>query len=221
MKNTLRDNGLSLAMFGFFLLFLLGQSLAGWHTYNDDQQQHNQQIISYLQYLSTGHFWGSVFENWESEFLQMAAYVVLTVKLFQQGSSESKDPDQPSPVDEDPREHQNDPDVPGPVKAGGWKLKLYEASLSIAFLTSFLISFIGHARGDMIQHNQEARAYGEETLTLFEFMLSAEFWFQSMQNWQGEFLAVFSIVVLSIWLRQKGSPESKPVHAPRAKTAES
>ena len=93
MRKTLRDNSLSLAMFGLFVLFLVGHSVAGYYDYNDDQHAHQQSLLSYTAYLTSGHFWATVFENWESEFLQMAAYVVFTVFLFQRGSAESKDPD--------------------------------------------------------------------------------------------------------------------------------
>ena len=115
MRKRLRDNGLSLTMFGLFLLFLLGQSIAGYYDYNAEQPAHQQPAVGYGAYLTSGHFWATVFENWESEFLQMAAYVVLTVFLFQRGSAESKDPDTPDEVDEDPLHHQHNPTVP----AGG------------------------------------------------------------------------------------------------------
>src|SRR5688572_27469043 len=102
MPRLLRDNGLSLVMFGLFLVFLAGQAVAGWKEHNDDQVEHGGSPDGFVEYLGTGHFWEAVFENWESEFLQMGAYVFLTAFLFQRGSAESKDPDKPEPVDEDP-----------------------------------------------------------------------------------------------------------------------
>lgn len=128
MQRILRDNGLSFVMFGLFLLFLMGQSVAGWKDYNDDQLAHGQQLLDYAQYLSTSHFLEGVFENWESEFLQMAAYVMLTVFLFQRGSAESKNPDQPEAVDQDPEPHRHGRQVPWPVRRGGIVLKLYNHS---------------------------------------------------------------------------------------------
>jgi hypothetical protein len=116
MRKRLRDNGLSLTMFGLFLLFLLGHSLAGYYDYNADQHAHGQPAVRYGAYLTSGHFWATVFENWESEFLQMAAYVFLTVFLFQRSAAESKDPDTPEDVDEDPRHHQHHPKAPWPVR---------------------------------------------------------------------------------------------------------
>jgi hypothetical protein len=218
VQRFLRDNGLSLAMFAFFALFLLGQSFTGWHVYNDDQQEHGEEAVSYPAYLHTGHFIEATFENWESEYLQMGAYVFFTVYLFQRGSSESKDPDTDEPVDEDPRQARDRPDVPRPVRQGGLVLRLYENSLTLALLGLFLLSFVLHAIGGVREFNQEQLSHGRLALSTLEFLRTSEFWFQSFQNWQSEFLAVFSLVVLSIVLRQRGSPESKPVAAPHRET---
>jgi hypothetical protein len=138
--------------------------------------------------------------------------------LFQRGSSESKDPDKEEAVDEDPRQAENRQDVPWPVRQGGLVLKIYEYSLSIALLLLFLFSFLLHAIGGAREYSQEQIAHGGQAVSTAEFLRTSEFWFQSFQNWQSEFLAVFSIVVLSVVLRQRGSPESKPVAAPHAET---
>ena len=119
MRKRLRENSLSLVMFSLFGLCLLGHSVAGYAAYCDDQQAHQQPSIRYTAYITSSHFWASVFENWESEFLQMAAYVLATVFCFQRGSAESKDPDTREEVDEDPRQHQHEPQAPGPVRKGG------------------------------------------------------------------------------------------------------
>ncbi len=116
MKRVWRENGLSIVMFGLFFVILIGQSLTGFRVYTEDQREHSEQTVGYVKYLATGHFIESVFENWESEFLQMGAYVLLTVYLFQKGSAESKDPDEDEPVDADPREAEDDPHAPGPVR---------------------------------------------------------------------------------------------------------
>lgn len=218
MPRFLRDNGLSLVLFAFFLAFLVAQSVAGWRTYNQDQQDHNQPQVGYGAYLTTGHFIGSVFENWESEFLQDGAYIFLTVFLVQKGSSESKDPDKDEAVDADPQLAQNDPQAPWPVRRGGAWLSVYKNSLLIAFTLLFVFSFVMHAIGSTSEYNQQQIAHGSAPVSVIEFIGTSEFWFQSFQNWQSEFLAVFSIVVLSIFLRQQGSPESKPVAAPHSKT---
>jgi hypothetical protein len=218
MRQTLRDNGLSLTMFGLFLVFLIVQSMAGYYDYNDDQQAHHQPAISYVQYLGSHHLWTAVFENWESEFLQMAAYVVLTVFLFQRGSAESKNPDQKDDVDEDPRDHQHDPQVPSPVRTGGVTLKLYQHSLSLALGTLFMVSLLGHAISGAKHYNAEQRAHGQETVSVMHYIGTSRFWFESLQNWQSEFLSIGVLAVLSIWLREQGSPESKPVHSAHHET---
>ena len=150
-----RDNGLALSMFGLFLLFVCGQMFAGWGDNNTDALLHGEPPISFAQYLVSGHNIEALFENWESEFLQMGAYVMLTVALFQRGSSQSKDPDKPNRRDEPIENHRDEDDVLGPVKAGGWKLRLYKRSLSLAFIAAFLMSFIGHLIGG-------AKAYSDE-----------------------------------------------------------
>jgi hypothetical protein len=218
MKRFLRDNGLTVAMLTLFLLSLVGQTLTGLSEYNDDQQEHGQQAVGLGEYLTSGHFIEATFENWESEFLQMAAYVLLTVFLYQRGSSESKDPDKEEEVDRDPRRSKDKPDAPGPVRTGGLALKLYENSLFIAFVVLFLISFALHAVGGAEEYSSEQQAHGRAAVTVWQYLAGSRFWFESFQNWQSEFLSVASIVVLSIWLRQRGSPESKPVDAPHDET---
>jgi hypothetical protein len=220
LGEVLRENSLSIVMFGLFLLFLAGQSAAGWMEYNQTARDHGEQVLRYLPYLLSGHFWEAVFENWESEFLQMAAYVVLTSCLVQKGSAESKKlPEEgENPQDEDPAQDRTNPDAPGPVKRGGWALRLYEQSLGIALALFFLLSFAGHALAGAREYSQEQVAHGEPAVTVMQYLGTARFWFQSLQNWQSEFLAVYALVVLSIWLRSKGSPESKPVAAPHRET---
>ena len=218
MKGFLRDNGLSLVLIALFVLFFAGQTVFGWLNYNGDKDEHHQPQIGFGQYLGTGAFGEAVFENWESEFLQMGLYVILTVFLFQRGSSESKDPDKKEEVDENgPRTE--DPNVPLPVKKGGFILMLYNHSLSLAFMLLFLISFVGHAVCGAKAHNEEALEHGKNVLSIWQYLGTSQFWFESFQNWQSEFLAIFTIVVLSIWLREKGSPESKPVAAAHSQTA--
>ncbi len=218
MKRLLRDNGLTVALLGLFGIALAGQIITGLAQYNEDATEHGERTVDLLPYLGTGHFVEATFENWESEFLQMGAYVLLTVFLFQRGSSESKDPDGSEEVDEDPRDHARDQDVPAPVRAGGARLLLYENSLMVAFVALFLLSFWLHALGGATEYSAEQVAHGENPVTLLQYVGTSRFWFESFQNWQSEFLAVASIVVFSIFLRQKGSPESKPVHAPHSQT---
>ena len=219
MPRFFRYNGLSIVLFSLFALFLIGQTLAGWLHFNEEQGEHGQAAVGLLEYLGTGAYGEAVFENWESEFLQMGLYVVLTVFLFQKGSSESKDPDRKEDVDREPLLKRDHPGVPLPVRKGGLALLFYKHSLSIAFFALFLLSFAGHAVWGARAYNEEALAHGQPTETTLEYMFSAQFWFESFQNWQSEFLAIFAIVILSIWLREHGSPESKPVAAPHSQTS--
>jgi hypothetical protein len=218
MRRIFRENGLSIVLFLLFFFSLAGQSVTGWHEYNEDQQEHQQPTTSYGEYLTTGHFVEATFENWESEFLQMAAYVVLTIFLFQKGSSESKKPDTLERVDILPKQSRKDKDTPWPVRKGGWVLKLYENSLAIAFVLLFLGSFALHAAGGAKEYSQEQLEHGGQPVSMIQYMGTSRFWFESFQNWQSEFLSVGAMVVLSIWLRQKGSPESKPVDSPHDET---
>jgi uncharacterized protein DUF6766 len=214
-----RNNNLSIVLFASFLFCLAGHAFFGWKAYDAEQRQQGAPEVSLSEFVRTSEFGETVFENWESEFFQMGFYVLLTVFLYQKGSSESKKYDGNDEVDEDPRLHRGDPHAPYPVKAGGWRLALYKRSLSIALFLLFLISFLGHAAAGARKWSHEQHLQGSaESVGTFGYMAKPAFWYESFQNWQSEFLAVFAIVVLSIWLRQWGSPESKPVHSPHEET---
>lgn len=214
----LKNNSLSLVLFILFLLFLIGHSVAGVHHYNNEQVSHWQPEVTYAEFVKSGEFIESVFENWESEFLQMGSYVLLTVFLYQKGSAESKKLIGQEPSDAKPHKSANK-DAPWAVRTGGWKLTLYENSLSIAFILLFLMSFWLHAAGGASAACEENQVHAEpDCPSISEYISSSKFWYESFQNWQSEYLAVFAIVILSVYLRQKGSPESKPVNSPYAET---
>jgi hypothetical protein len=215
VRKLFRNNGLSIVLILIFLLAWLGQSLTGHHKFLADQKEHGQPPISYLHYLGSEHFWEATAENWESEFLQMFMYVALTAFLFQKGSAESKDPDS-----KEEKTPPVTPDSPWPARKGGWALKLYEHSLSAAFLGAFLVSFAMHALAGARSYNVEQRLHGEPEVSTLQYLHSYQFWFESFQNWQSEFLAIFLMVVLSIYLREKSSPESKPVQMPNRQNPE-
>jgi len=219
MRRILRDNGLSLVIAALFALLLVGQAEAGLHVYNEERAQRGQPAVPMRGYLATGHFLEATAENWESEFLQAAAYVLLTALLFQRGSAESRKIDEPEEVDRKPAARRRN--VPWPVRRGGWVLKVYENSLSLAFILLFLVCIVLHVTGGAAAYNEEQMARGAPTVSLLHYAQSAQFWFESLQNWQSEFLALLSMVVLSIFLRQRGSPESKPVDAPNSATGSS
>ena len=219
MRRVLRDNGLSVVLVTCFMLFWAGQSVAGHREHNADQIEHGEAPLPYLAYLRSAHFWEATAENWESEFLQIFSYVILTAMLFQRGSAESKDPDKAEPVDRDPRKSRSKEDAPWPVRRGGVVLKLYEHSLSLSFLLLFLVSISLHAMAGALVYNQEQAAHGAaERVSAAQYATTSRFWYESFQNWQSEFLAIAAVVLLSIFLRQRGSPESKPVDAPYGET---
>lgn len=218
MRTWVRDHGLMLANLALFVIFFGGMIISGVRVYNAEQLEHGGTPVSLLGYLTTGDFFEATFENWESEFLQMGMYVVLTAYLFQRGSSESKPIDEPAPQDEDPREARDRPDAPWPVRRGGWVLVLYERSLSILFFALFLGSFLLHLLSGASAYSEEELAHGGSAVTPLQYLVTSQFWFESMQNWQSEFLAVAAIVGASVYLRHKGSAESKPVAEPHAHT---
>jgi hypothetical protein len=213
-------HGLSIVLVSLFLASLIGQIWTGWYAYNEERQSHARPSVSLGAYLSTGHFGEATFENFESEFLQMAFYVLLTIYLYQVGSSESKRPDTIEIVDLDPRDSPQKDRAAWPVRKGGWVLRIYEHSLSLAFVLLFVLTFTLHAITGVKNYNEEQMEHGEPPATTMEYVASPQFWFESFQNWQSEFLSLATMVILSIFLRQRGSPESKPVDAPIWETAD-
>jgi hypothetical protein len=209
MPEIIRSNGLSLALFALFLVSIVGQAFAGWYALGEELAIDGQAPPDFRTYLSTGHFLSATFENWESEFLQMTVYVVLTAVLIQKGSPESRN------LDESPKELDAwSDDAPWPARKGGVWLRLYAHSLSITLLALFISSFWLHLLGSTWRANEQARLHASPIKTAAERLVDSEFWYESFQNWQSEFLSIGALVVLGIFLRERGSPESKPVHAP-------
>ncbi|RZL04133.1 MAG: hypothetical protein EOO89_28170 [Pedobacter sp.] len=218
MKSFLRNNSLSITFFVLFIVAIMAQIHFGHAEYNKDLQEQSVATVSLQEYLTTGHFVESTFENWESEFLQMALFVLFTIFLRQKGSSESKGFDGPEEEDREPDAKRKD--APWPVRKGGLILLIYKHSLTISLLALFLISFVLHFYGSLADENTMRRIKGEAIETTSQYIADSRFWFESFQNWQSEFLSVFAIVVLSIYLRQQGSSQSKPVDAPHYETGE-
>lgn len=210
MAKFLRDNGMTLALVGLFVFSLVGMILSGRLTYNEELARQGQAIVGIRAYIGTGNFLSALFENWESEFLQMAIYVLLTATLFQRRSAESRDPDNPDrPNDE----------VPSDIRPR-WLAWLYAHSLGTALVVLFIASFLLHWRYSLKNANMEALLEGEGPQSLFTYLLDAGFWFESFQNWQSEFMATAVLIILSIFLRQQGSTESKPTRASNRQTGE-
>jgi hypothetical protein len=214
-KSFLYRNSLSIVIFLIFLVFLCAQAYTGWKQNNEDLLERGGHTLLFTEYLRSSHFVEATFENWESEFLQMGMYVIFTVFLRQQGSSESKAIEGKEEVD---REPQPKPDAPWPVRKGGFWLRIYKRSLFMAFCLLFTVSFVLHFHSSQLEFNKEQALRGRPPQDWTQYISNSRFWFESFQNWQSEFIAVLSIVVLSIFLRQYGSPESKPVDAPHSET---
>ncbi len=212
-----RNNGLTIVLMLLFLGSLLGQWLTGWSFQNEELQRHGEAALTLAQYGADPQFLATVFENWESEFLQMSAYVLLTCFLFQRGSAESKDPAAP-PRDGDRPENWDEPGAPAILRAGPAARWLYRNSLGLALLALFIASFVMHWLFSAREAAAEALSHGEPPVTMLSYLLDAQLWFESFQNWQSEFLSTAVIVVLTIHLRQHGSPESKAVAAPHSQT---
>jgi hypothetical protein len=218
MKRVLHNNGLSLVLFGLFVLFQIGLSMVGHRQHNQERIDHRLTPITFAEYLASDSFIEATMENWESEFLQMFAYVVLTTFLFQKGSAESKSLDGNEAVDRDPRAARLKPDAPWPVRRGGLILTFYSHSLSLALLLLFGVAFVLHAISGAREHSIQEVAHGGHAISVIEYLATAQFWFESLQNWQSEFFSIAVMIVLSIVLREKGSPESKPVDTPHSMT---
>ena len=205
-----KRNGLSIVFLLLTVLSIAGQSYYGWEEYNDFLKEHGQPASSFSRYFITGHFLQATFENWESEFLQMALFVILTVFLRQEGSSESKKLEDPEMETSDLKVLKHSP---WPVKKGGPWLTFYKYSLSIVLFLLFIACFLLHWYGSWIDYNEKQILDQKATIAFLPYLAKSKFWFESFQNWQSEFLSIFAIVYLSIYLRHWGSPQSKPVNA--------
>ncbi len=217
-KGFLYNNSLTIVFLALFVITMAAQAFTGWKEYNNELKEDKYAPVEFSKYLTTGHFIEATFENWESEFLQMALFVLLTIGLRQKGSSESKKLDEEEKVDKEPEPDKID--APWPIHKGGLVLSLYKHSLSIVLLLLFVFSFIMHIYGSWLNNNEEQLRKGLPSGSIAEYLQGSKLWFESFQNWQSEFLSIVAIVVLSIYFREKGSPQSKPVDAPYAETGE-
>ena len=213
MKTALRNNGLSIFFGVIFLLALIGQGLTGHALFNEEQISAGLEEISLGQYLASSNFAVDVSENWQSEYLQFLLYIIATVWLVQKGSPESKELDKTG-VESDQEqivgEHSN-AKSPAWARAGGWRLTVFSNSLGATMGLIFVLSWLVQSISGNSSYNEEQLKNFQQPAAWSEYVVSAEFWNRTLQNWQSEFLAVGSMVVLSIYLRQRGSPESKPV----------
>jgi hypothetical protein len=220
MRRFARENSLSLVFLAFFLLALAGQAFAGWHDFNDEALAHHEPTISLGRYLTSSSYGNAVLENWQSEYLQFTLYILLTVWFVQRGSPESKELDkQGGESDEDQLiGHHAKPDSPRWARLGDWRTRVYSNSLVLLMTTIWLLSWFGQSVTGWSEFNSEQLTHNEHTVNWLGYLGTANFWESTLQNWQSEFLAVGSMAVFSIYLRQRGSPESKPVGAPHDAT---
>jgi hypothetical protein len=216
----LKDNGLSLFFGTIFLLSLLGQSVSGLADYNNQQLSSGGDPVSFWHYVSSSSFAVDVAENWQSEYLQFLLYILATVWLVQQGSTESKEPDKvgrESDKEQKVGRYAED-DSPAWAKVGGWRTALYSRSLGTVMGLVFLGSWLAQSVAGRAAYNAEQLSELSDPVSWIGYVTSADFWDRTLQNWQSEFLAVASMVLFSVYLRQRGSPESKPVGSPHTAT---
>jgi hypothetical protein len=223
VRRFLSENSLSLFFLALFLISVVGQSVAGMYEFNDHQSQHGESTVSYLRYVASSDFGSDMLENWQSEWLQFWVFALATVWLVQKGSNESKKPeDAGTESDEQQRvgEHAAR-NAPRWARVKDWRLSLYSNSFFIVMGLVFLATWVAQSFVSWTVFNDEQQAHDDPTVSWWSYIGSADFWERSLQNWQSEFLAVGTMVVFTIYLRQRGSPESKPVGAPHAETGSS
>jgi len=220
MKKTLRDNSLSIGFGLLLLVSLAAQSVVGLVDYNQRARTDGVGEIDWARYVTSSSFAVDVAENWQSEYLQFTLYILLTVWLVQRGSSESKPPEDAG-LDSDEQQRVGEfaePDSPTPVRAGGWWTGLYSASLTIVMASIFVLSWGAQAVTGRVALNEERFRDLLDPVPPADYLLGSDFWVRTLQNWQSELLAVGSMAIFAVFLRQRGSPESKEVGAPHAET---
>jgi hypothetical protein len=223
MRRFVRENGLSLFFFIIFLLTLLGQSFAGQHKYNAVQIEHDGTPVSWWSYVTSSGFGSAVMENWQSEFLQFSLFIAATIWLVQKGSNESKllgDAGLESKAQQQVGRNAL-PNSPRWAKLDDWRTRIYENSLLLVMTAIFFATWFAQSLNNWREFNSDALQHGDQTVTWTRYLWNPDFWERTLQNWQSEFLAVGTMVVFTIYLRQRGSPESKPVGAPHEETASS
>ncbi len=223
MRRFVRENSLSLFFFGIFAITLVGQSFAGRNKYNAVQVEHDGSPVTWWSYVTSTDFGGSVMENWQSEFLQFSLFIGATIWLVQKGSNESKKLEDAGLESKEQQEVgcKAPPNAPRWAKLDDWRTRIYENSLLIAMTAIFFATWLAQSLNNWREFNNDARQHGGETVVWTTYLGNADFWERTLQNWQSEFLAVGTMVVFTIYLRQRGSPESKPVGAPHDETATS
>ncbi len=216
VRRAIRDNGLSLFFLVLFALALAGQSVAGFSRTNAELGDHGRAPLAFGAYLTSSDFLVDVAENWQSEFLQFFLFIAATIWFVQRGSPESKKPGDEGAGDDADQlvgAHAR-PDSPRWARTGGWRTVVLGNSLLLVMGAVFLLSWFAQSLAGVVVMNEENAMHGAEAITWLGYVGSADFWDRTLQNWQSEFLAVGTMVAFSIYLRQRGSSESKPVGMP-------
>ena len=223
MRRFVFENGLSLFFGAIFLASLAGQSFAGQHAYNAEQQSHGGDPVSWRDYVLSPDFGGNVMENWQSEFLQFTLFILATIWLVQKGSNESKPLEDVGLESKQKQKLEGYAPDDGPkwAKLSGFRRVVYENSLLLAMTAIFFATWLTQSLNNWRAFNDEQRAHDESPVRWSSYLLNPDFWDRTLQNWQSEFLAVGTMAVFTIYLRQRGSPESKPVGAPHRETGSS
>ena len=213
MRRFLRENSLGLVFGGMFLIVLVGQAFAGQADFNQQQITEGLEPVSFGRYVTSASFGTDVAENWQSEYLQFFLYIFMTVWLLQKGSPESKSLDQPG-LESDEKQKVGPhatADSPQWAKAGGWRLAVFSNSLGLVMGAIFLASWLTQSVAGVAAFNEEQLGDLQDPVSWGRYLLEPDFWNRTLQNWQSELLAVASMAILAIFLRQRGSPQSKPV----------
>jgi hypothetical protein len=221
VRSFLRDNGLSVGFGLLFVATLVGQAISGHDSVNHDQLLHHGDPITLGHYVSSSLFWADVMENWQSEYLQFSLYIFATVFLLQKGSNESKAPGKAGGETDEEQllgEHAK-PESPRWARVGGLRTRIYSNSLLLVMSGIWVASWLAQSITGRINYNADQLDHQSAPVSWPTYITTSDFWNRTLQNWQSEFLAVGSMVILSVYLRQRGSPESKPVGAPHQETA--
>jgi hypothetical protein len=223
MRRFLFENGLSVFFGSLFLLTLVGQSFAGQQAYNAEQVEHGGEPLGWLDYVFSPDFGGAVFENWQSEFLQFTTFILVTVWLVQKGSNESKPLDSVGLESKQKQKLEGYAPENGPAwaKVSDARRVIYENSLVLVMTALFFATWLVQSLNNWRRFNADQREHDEPAVSWGRYLLDPDFWERTLQNWQSEFLAVGTMAVFTIYLRQRGSPESKPVGAPHDETGSS
>ena len=221
MPRWVRHHGLGLFFAGIFLVTLVLQAIVGHADFNHAQIAHQDDPVGLWRYVTSSDFGADVLENWQSEYLQFTLYIVATVWLVQKGSTESKELDSAGGESDEEQRIGEHADARSPrwAKVGGWRTRLYSNSLVLVMFAIWLASWGVQAVAGRVAYNADQFDHQEAGVTLLGYLGTSDFWNRTLQNWQSEFLAVGSMAVLAIYLRQRGSPESKPVGCPHHTTS--